>query len=151
MTSAGAVSCTASNSNRTQIFTLANPTTGSPSIVVTMASTETYDIWADGVTFTNVNQTTPVRSGTYTTNSTTSSTTLTLTITSQVGDMTTTSEIGEDGQITTNQTLINNATAGSQHTVYGSDYAAGAATVTDTGTSGSATHAGSAGFSLAAG
>jgi hypothetical protein len=151
MTAAGAASCTTSSSNCAEIFYLAAPGTGSPSIVVTMATTETYDIWSTGATFTGVNQTTPVRSGTYTTSAVTSSLSVSLTITSQVGDMTTSAVISEDGTVSTNQTVINNSTTGSARTVAGSDYAVGAASITDTWTGGSTTHMGACGFSLAAG
>ena len=149
MTSAGAAATTA-NSAGTQIFYLANPSTGSPSIVVTLSGTETFDIWADGITYTGVNQTTPVRSGTYATNSTTSGNPLAITVSSQVGDKTNSSTIDELGVQTSSQTQRTNGTTGSR-TGFGSDDAAGATTVTHSWNYGSGTHAAVAGFSLAAG
>lgn len=128
-----ACSLVRNGSETAQIWVLAAPATGTPSIVVTFSATVTGNIHADGLTYTGVNQSTVVRSATCN-SATGSTTTSTLTVTSQAGDMTGTvlsqpRTINSTNQ--TQRTLDNTGTDG-----MGTDDAAGSGTVTHTWTSG---------------
>lgn len=84
-------------------FYLVNPPTGTQTLIVT-ATSGTYEIYANVVTTTGTNQTTPARPGTY--NSTTgSSTTASLSIASNASDITLGAAMTRENLLTTNQTL----------------------------------------------
>jgi hypothetical protein len=122
MTAAGTAGCESyfsSYGTCVQQFVLPNPPTGTPTILVTTSATA-FSITADGWTANNVNQTTPVRSGSWGCN-TTSSASMVLAVPGSVGDLTTTAA-GDYGDVySTNQTLImNNESA---HLGLASDYA----------------------------
>ena len=138
MTAAGAVQ----NDNETHpggavIYTLVAPATGSNILAFSITPGSVNQLLCDLTSYYNVNQSTPVRAGSYTTlDQTSSSTTISRVITSAVGDMTTSCTYDGStmaaGVINTNQTQLNLDNSG--FTGYGSDQAAGAATVTDTWT-----------------
>lgn len=141
----------ADNRFQGQIFKLVNPTPGtSKTITLTMNNTVSRCA-ITAVVMDGVDQTTPVRAGSYTTSASNS-----VTVTSQTGDLTTSGGIGGaagcgSGAITTNQTLAVSGCNGSPNfdATSGQDYATGAATVTHTW-SGSSTTGGTAGFSVQA-
>jgi hypothetical protein len=130
-----------------QIFTLANPATGTPSIVFTLSATETYDIFGDGFTATNVNQSTPIRSGSCSGVTNNMVSPLTLTIASEPGDMITSIFYNQTGSQTTNQTLLSSNGSGAR-LGFGTDYGAGASSVSDTWTGGTSGPEGIAGCSI---
>lgn len=123
MTSCGApsVSSTGSHTN-VAAFYLASPPTGSNTLAITGSGTGFFEIYVNLIAFAGVNQTTPVRPGTYQTLDIVGATSGTLTITSDPNDMTlSAAESGNSGSTnTTNQTSdgINNNGgngAGSDH------------------------------------
>lgn len=147
MTSAGAAATSVANF-MSQTFWIASPGTGTPTIVITCTGTP-GSIWADGITYTGVNQSTPVRAGSYNTAIGVSGTAQVV-ITSQSGDMTnTTTADGSISSPTTNQTLRNSQNSAAILTS-GSDDAAGAATVTHTWTLSAGVSWSVEGFSIAA-
>jgi hypothetical protein len=153
MTSAGAALIDTQGSGSTvHLYVLQNPATGSNTLAGT--TTNPCNICVDLIAYTGVDQTTPVRSGSYTShdNGATSSNVCTITIPSQTGDMTTSCAGSEDSTNalnSTNQTQrnIDNTIA----TSYGTDDAVASGNVTHTWTwAGSAAGHMCAGFSIAA-
>lgn len=111
-------SCGAVDNNGTifsQVFYLVNPPTGSNSLVVTLSGTPA-DLYFDLVSFTGVDQTTPVRPATYTTGAGTAqagTTSYSLVISSDANDLTLSClNGGLNNVITTNQTRGGFSTAG---------------------------------------
>jgi len=108
---------------RVAVYYLVNPPTGSNTLAITVAGTIT-DIYYNLVAFTGVNQTTPVRAGTYQASNPTSSDSLT--ITSNTLDLTLTAVNGSGaGATTSNQT--SDGTNGGGTFSGGSDHATTAA------------------------
>ena len=106
MTSCGAASTAGTSGGAAlQWFYLANPPTGSNTLAVTVSNSPT-EIYATMISFTGVDQATPVRSGTYqmTTSSTTPGTTFTAAINSDASDLTVTAIADDTGIVSTNQT-----------------------------------------------
>jgi hypothetical protein len=107
MSAAGALICNGTNLVCTAGYVLAAPATGTPSIVLTLSTTETEDLWIEGVTFSGANQTTPVRSGSYQTAGGSNAASKSITITGQTGDMDFSVAATQGGtNITTTQTII---------------------------------------------
>lgn len=135
MTSVGTPPIATTTSN-VALYTLASPATGSNTLAWTVSNGPAASLFADLTAYQGVNQTTPARSGSYNSLSdTTTSTTASLVITSQTGDMTTTVAScadGSSGIASTNQTQRNIDNSGTFS--FGTDDAAGAATVTHTWT-----------------
>jgi hypothetical protein len=149
MTSAGAAAT--QGSSGIQDFYVVAPYTGSTSVQVVLSTTETHDIFLGCFYATGVNQTTPIQASTYQTTSSSTTSTLSLTITSATGNLVHTSLMNASGNSnSTNQTLIYNETAGTR-IGFGTDYAAGASSVTDTWTLTGAPGCAMLGYSLAAG
>jgi hypothetical protein len=153
MTSAGAALVdTQFNGATVHLYTLVNPATGSNTLAGT--ASVACNITVDLIAYTGVNQTTPVRASSYTTqdNGATSQTTCTITVPSQTGDMTNSCA----GSASTSQAL--NSTNHTQRNIdnsiassYGTDDAVASGNVTHTWTWAGA-EAGKlcAGFSIAA-
>lgn len=130
-----------------QIFYLVNPPTGSNTLAATV--TGAADIYYNLVAFTGVNQTTPVRAGTYQSSTAAAGVVADgLTITSNLNDLTITVINGEgSGIVGTNQTSDGNNTTGSY--AGASDHATTAATsVTHTWTGLTAADGSICGFSI---
>lgn len=129
-----AVGVTATNSTLTgfsKAFYIANPTTGSNSLAFTMTGASEFYVAMD--CYSGVDQTTPVRSGTYQSTTNASSANPTLIITSNVNDLTTTSISDGTGLSGTNQTQ-NYVNAGGSLEIYGDRATTAAASVPHTWT-----------------
>jgi hypothetical protein len=154
MTAAGTAIVDSTAKALAAIYVLTAPSTGANTLAFSIANGPATTIYADLITYTGVDQTTPVRAGSYNSSDTPASgSTVTLTITSQTNDMTCTcASVGGGNQNLgsgTNKTVRNNDTAGA--TCIGTDDAAGAASNTHTWTmSGSDTGRIICGFSIAA-
>lgn len=144
-----AVGATAKNSSLTSFnksFYIANPTTGSGSLTFTM--TGASEFYAAMDCYSGVDQTTPVRFGTYQNTTNASGANPTLTIISNTSDLTTTNISDGTGLSATNQTqnYMNN---GGILEMYGDRATTAAATVTHTWTMGSGAY-NMLGFSICA-
>jgi hypothetical protein len=109
MTSCGTAADNSSNNAFCQLFYLANPPTGSNALVVT-GNAQVNEIYANVVSFSGVNQTTPVRSGSYQTN-TSAAGTATLTISSNANDLTLSVINGGATSLTSGDFSTNSGTA----------------------------------------
>lgn len=116
-----------------QAFQLAGPAAGSNTLSITFDSPNAIQQGAVLNAYTGVDQTTPVRAGTYTTftGTTAADGTEALVITSATDDRTFTGEASTEGAPTTSQTLRNNSLIQGSYYM-GADDAAGAAIVTHT-------------------
>lgn len=147
MTSCGAASTNATSNSHTQGFYLINPPTGSNTLAVT-GNANVAELYVNLISFTGVDQTTPVRPGTYATSSG-NSTSPSLVISSNANDLTLSIvNAGPVSLSSTNQTSDGISTAGNN--AAGSDHATtAAASVTHTWTQVSGQWA-IAGFSIQA-
>jgi hypothetical protein len=151
MTSCGAASSNPTSHDYAAVWYLVNPPTGSNSLAITVAGTIT-DIYRNLVAFTGVNQTTPVRAGTYFNHTTAQvydgSAHYSLVVTSNTNDLTLTVLNGGGGGITaTTQTSDGISTAGLES--FGSDHATTAASsVTHQWTGSAAGNLAIVGFSI---
>jgi hypothetical protein len=113
MTSAGSAAFNSTNNIYVVLEYLYNPPTGGNTLSVTVNGTVT-DIYACLTAFTGCNSSTPVRAGSYTTNSCNSATSCSVTVTSNVNDLTL-SAFSAPQNPTTNQTADDNNTAGTNN------------------------------------
>jgi len=119
-----------------EMFRLVNPTAGTSKLVTaTLSQTESM-IAMTASHFDGVDQTTPIRAGSYINTGSAASSPVSLNITSQTDDMTVSGFMSDGFQNnpTTNKTLIGASFSGSVGAAIGADYAAGAATNTHTWT-----------------
>jgi hypothetical protein len=138
-----------------EMFVLTNPPAGSnETVAVVLSTTETFDFYIACLTFTGVNQTTPVRPSSFVKTSATSGlTSIALTISSNTSDMTASVATNANSATMSNSssgiTFIGNMPAGSR---IGSawDYGAGASSVSDTYTWTGSSAGGGEGFSVQA-
>lgn len=146
MTSAGAAASNATTHSMAQAFVLVAPPTGTPTLSITISGT-IQDIYYNLVVFSGVNQTTPVRAGTYQTKSS-SGTNPSMTVTSNTNDRTVTVlDSGGPSISSTNQTSDGINTGGAF--AGASDHCTTpAASVTHTWTMASSTGYAMIGFSL---
>lgn len=140
MTSCGAASKDDSSNAYSQVFYLVNPTTGSNTLSITATGT-VRDVYMNLTSFTGVDQTTPVRPGTYFnatgTVVTDGSGNYTKILTSAVGDMTFSCVNGQGGGNVNSNKTSNGSSLGGGYSG-ASDRAVGAATVTHTWSGGGA-------------
>lgn len=146
MVSAGAATRNTTSNAYVQIFTLANPATGANTLAVT-GSASVAEVYANLVSFTGVDQTVPVRAGTFN-SGTGNSANPAITITSNANDKTFTCIVPGLGNVTaTSQTSNSFNTTGTMSS--GSDRETGtAASVLHTWTTDSAQQYALAGISL---
>lgn len=152
MTSCGTASTAGTSGGAgLQWFYLVNPPTGSNTLAATVSNTPT-EIYADVISFTGVDQTTPVRTGSYnrTVSSTSVGTTFTNVIQSNANDITVTAVMDDTGISSTNQTQRWSNTTGVMEQ-YGDTGTTPAASITHTWTfAGSSAGFVYAGFSVQA-
>lgn len=151
MTSCGAAVNNPTGNEYAQIFSLTTTgglLTGSNTLIVT-GSAGVVEVYVNLVSFTGVNQTTPVRAGTYITNTGSSITSLALTMSSSTSDLTIVAiNTGSGGASqTSNQTVDGTSNLGSYSA--GSSHATvSASSITDTWTSAGSTNMAMCGFSI---
>lgn len=155
MTSCGAASHDTTSHDYSEVWYLVNPPTGSNTLAVTVAG-GLDDIYRNLVSYTGVDQTTPVRAGTYFNKTgsivTDGSGNLSQTVTSAVGDLTLTCVNGGASNnitVAAGQTRRGNSAAGNRS--FAHDDKTGAASVTHTWSGGGAgVHCSMMGFSIMA-
>jgi len=132
-TSAGSpVASGGSTASNIFLYYLINPTAGAAKNVTATFSGSSGDAGIVSAHFQGADQTTPLRAGSYNSN-TGNASTLALTITSQVGDLTTTAVVGDGDQTpSTDKTLIGSQGLTGFGPCIGLDRATGAASVTHT-------------------